>query len=452
MDFKRRKKAVEALLLPFLGIFAFVGTASAAPDSLRVETTETSFEQTVTPLIDRIAVRTNAFDWMLTIPNIGFEMDLNGSEYNNITLGLSAKYNWNTLHYNMNTGNTYAPPTAYNLLDIRPEARYWFRTRKGPRTKAAMNLENFLKNRKDPKTWRANYVGVYTNYANYSFKLGQKGMQGHVFGFGLSAGYSVPMYEYSNGAIDVELGASVGLQLCTRDMFAHNPDGYFYVPVVKGTKDLHLTPFPVVSDVRVAFVWRHKSIKDKVKEDVERNRVKRVFNTIESDYNYNDQSKSRYDEDLKNTLSNRDRERIMANDSLYRAGFMKNLNEQEATLRGYVPMQFSDEFKQDPRVYEIVKEYEEKLYKLITQRKKEAIRLFEKEWAQAKSGAAKAKAEAAKAKAEAEKKAKADAPKDAAKEKVEKTPKQEKAPKEAKAQKEKKVKEEKQKKEKAEKE
>ena len=180
--------------------------------------------------------------------------------------------------------------------------------------------------------------------------------------------------------------------------------------------------------------------------------MKRVFNTIESDYNYNDQSKSRYDEDLKNTLSNRDRERIMANDSLYRAGFMKNLDEQEATLRGYVPMQFSDEFKQDPRVYEIVKEYEEKLYKLITQRKKEAIRLFEKEWAQAKSGAAKAKAEAAKAKAEAEKKAKADAPKDAAKEKVEKTPKQEKAPKEAKAQKEKKVKEEKQKKEKAEKE
>lgn len=440
MDFKKVKKAVEVILLPFFGIFAYMGTASAAPDSLRVETPETDFELVKSPLIDRIAVRTNALDWMLTVPNIGFEIDLNGSEFNAITLGLSAKYNWNTLHYNSSTGNTYAPPTAFNLLDIRPEAKYWYRTRKGIRSKNKFNFESFLKDKKHPKTWRANYVGAYANYSTYTFKFGKRGMQGHAIGVGVSAGYSIPMYEYRKGAVDVELGASVGLQVCTRDMFAHNPDGYFYVPVIEGTKDLHLTPFPVISDVRVAFVWRHKSIKDKVKEDVEKNRVKNVYNMIQVDYNYNDYTKSQYDEKLKNTLSSRERDKIMANDSLYRAGFLKDLDTQEETLLGYIPMQFSDEFKQDPRVHAIVKEYEQKLYKLTAKRKKEAIKLFEKEWAEAKAGVAKAKAEA-------EKQAKAETPKtekgktDAPKEKVDKAPK-EKAPKE-KVEKEKKQKKEK---------
>ena len=69
------------LLLPFFGIFACLGTAVAAPDSLRVETPETDIELVKSPLIDRIAVKTNAFDWMLTVPNIGFEMDLSGSEF-----------------------------------------------------------------------------------------------------------------------------------------------------------------------------------------------------------------------------------------------------------------------------------------------------------------------------------------------------------------------------------
>ena len=408
MDIFNKKSAAGAILLTIFGIVMYSTTASAAADSLSVSTpvqsqNQPAYKPETTPFADRIAIRTNALDWMLTIPNISFEADLSGSEYNNLTLGLSAKYNWDTWHYNRNTGRPYAPPAAYNLLDIRPEVRYWYRTRKAPRTKGPWSVENFLKNRKSPKTWRANYVGAYVNYATYTFKFGKKGMQGMAYGLGASTGYSIPMYEYKNGAVDVELGFSVGLQLCTRDMFLHNPDGYFYTQVMEGTKDLHLTPFPVVSDMRVAFVWRHKSIKDKVKEDVEKNRVKAYFNSILGDYNYNDCSKSRYDEDLTNTLSSREKARIMQSDSLYRAGFMKNIDTQEETLRGYVPMQFSDEFKTDPRVHAIVMEYEAKLYKLIEKRKKEAIRKFEKEWAAEKAEKAKAASEAKKDAPETEK-------------------------------------------------
>lgn len=419
------KMVVGALLLPIFGILACAGTAYAAPDSLVVSATvEPQIETFNAPMIDRIAIRTNALDWMLTVPNIAFEMDLNGSEFNNITVGMSAKYNWNTLHFNRSTDKTYAPPAAYNLLDIRPEVRYWYRTRQAVRKKGDWSVESILKNRKSPKTWRANYVGAYANYGTYTFKFGKKGMQGHAFGVGASTGYSLPMYEYKNGAVDVELGFSVGLQLCTRDMFAHNPDGYFYAPVKEGTKGLHMTPFPVVSDMRVAFVWRHKSIKDKVKEDVERSKVKAAFNTNEVDYNYNDFTKARYDEDLANTMSSRERTALMANDTLYRKGYMKNLDGQEETLKGRVPIVFSDEFKTDPRVHAIVKEYEAKLYKLIEKRKKDAIRKFEKEWAEQK--AEKAKSQAAAEKAAGDKAGDAEKPKKAPKEEKVKEPKPEK--------------------------
>ena len=114
----------------------------------------------------------------------------------------------------------------------------------------------------------------------------------------------------------------------------------------------------------------------------------------------------------------------MANDTLYRKGYMKNLDGQEETLKGRVPIVFSDEFKTDPRVHAIVKEYEAKLYKLIEKRKKDAIRKFEKEWAEQK--AEKAKSQAAAEKAAGDKAGDAEKPKKAPKEEKVKEPKPEK--------------------------
>lgn len=381
-----------------IGVFLCVAFAvlcpsavRAAADSLYVGGGNDSHR---VPLADRFAVRTNAFEWLLTIPNAAVEFDLTGSEFNSMTIGLSAKYNWNTSH-------TYSPPAVFNLFDVRPEFRYYFRTRPVRHAgNGRQDLESFLKDRKirrdrngnemGVKSWRAHYVGAYLNYGTYAFKLGRKGYQGNAFGIGLSAGYSIPMYEYRNGAVDVELGFSAGLQVCTRDLFVHNPNGYFYTKVEEGSKPLHLTPFPVVSDVRVAFVWRHKSIKDKVKEDADRNRVKRYFNTIVGDYNYNDFTKASYDEYLENTKSGRERRDIMASDSLYRAGFEARLDEQEAALRSYLPNAFPGEFKSDSRVLQIVNGYESQLEKLIIRRKKKAMADFLSEWEKSKEAVHKA--------------------------------------------------------------
>lgn len=369
-------------------------TAYAAADSLVVKSERKVYSGA--PIIDRFAVRTNAVDWIATVPNLGVDFDLNGSEYNNMTVGLSFKYNWDTKHYNKNAGHTYSPPSAFNLFDIRPEFRYWYRTRKAIHAKDKFSVDAFLKDRKHPKTWRANYVGAYANYGTYTFKAGKKGMQGQVIGLGASTGYSLPLYEYEKFAIDIELGFSVGLQACTRDMFAHNPDGYFYTKVLEGSKGMHLTPFPVVSDVRVAFVWRHKSIKDKVKEDDGKNKVIRQFNIFQADYNFNDYTKAWYDETLTNTKSSKEREAIMANDSLYMSGFMNYINEHELNLQSNIPRVFSEDLKSDPRVNVIVKEYEDKLLKLLDKRKKEAVNLFEKELSGQKAEAKKAAAKAEK--------------------------------------------------------
>ena len=435
------------ILCAVIVVFAFPVTANAAADSLIVNN-EAQTYLPKTPFSDRIAIRTNALDWLLTVPNLGIEYDLTGSEFNSMTVGISAKYNWNTSHTWRDTKTSYMPPVVFNLLDLRPEFRYYYRTRKAPARKSGKwDVESFLKDKKNPKSWRASYVGAYMNYATYTLKLSEKGRQGQAIGIGASAGYSIPMYEYKNGAVDVELGFSVGLQVCSKVYFAHNPDGYFYTEVLtdgnrKSRHHMGVTPYPVVSDVRVAFVWRHKSIKDKVKEDEDRNRVKRHFNTISGDYNYNDCTMESLNAMLENTLSSSDRRAVMANDSLYRSKFMAEVERQEQNLLSFVPMAFPGEFKADPRVHEIVKEYEDKLYKMIETGKKNAVKAFDKELAELRSGQAKQAAEAAKAAQKAEAAKAAEAVKEPDPEKQENPDKKkEKEPKKEKVKKDKKQKE-----------
>lgn len=358
-------------------------------------------------LVDRFAVRTNVLDWALTIPNIGFEFDLSGSEYNNMTLGLSAKYNWETSH-------TYAPAIVFNLFDVRPEFRYWYRTRKPVKGASKWDLQTILKDRKNPRSWRAHYIGAYVNYASYSFKFSERGIQGNtLFGLGASVGYNIPMYEYKSGVVDVELGFSVGLQVCDKQYFIHNHDteNYSYTKIdAPGSRDkVGFTPFPVVSDLRLAFVWRHKSIKDKVKEDEDRNRVVRHYNRIEGDHNFNDFTYESHNITLENTISNsRQRKAIMENDSLYRAGFVAELDKHEEKLLSDIPRAFPDDFKMDPRVHEIVKKYEQKLVHLVHKRKKKALSDFEAEWGKVKSVRDKEAKAAAKAVAKEEAKEKAE--------------------------------------------
>ena len=353
---------------------------------------------------DRWAVKTNAFEWLLTVPNIGVEFDLKNSEYNAMTLGLTAKYNWNTYHMNADIGR-YAPYNVFNLFDVRPEFRYYYRTRKPVRgATEGWTVEKFLKDRKHPKTWRAQFVGAYVNYASYALKLGDKGNQGTAIGFGATAGYGIPMYEYRNGFIDIELGFSVGLQVADKNIFRHNPEGFTYTEV-EGGRGMRPTPFPVLSELKVAFVWRHKSIKDKVKEDAEKAKVKRHYEMQCADFAYpfkEDHTKEKFDE----YLVNMEKTHLMKVDTAYRNAFGARLVQEEQNQLGKIPTAFPEEMvnSERPDIRQYVADCQKNLEKLIASEKKKALSRFDRARAAAKADSGK---EAAKAQREQEQAARA---------------------------------------------
>lgn len=387
----------------FAGAFSYSTKAQTQPGS-EAASVEEKESFGVLEFKDRWAVKTNAFEWLLTVPNIGVEFDLKNSEFNAMTLGLTAKYNWNTYHMNADIGR-YAPYNVFNLFDVRPEFRYYYRTRKPVRgATEGWTVEKFLKDRKHPKTWRAQFVGAYVNYASYALKLGDKGNQGTAIGFGATAGYGIPMYEYRNGFIDVELGFSVGLQVADKNIFRHNPEGFTYTEV-EGGHGMRPTPFPVLSELKVAFVWRHKSIKDKVKEDAEKAKVKRHYEMQCADFAYpfkEDHTKEKFDE----YLVNMEKTHLMKVDTAYRNAFEARLVQEEQNQLGKIPTAFPEEMvnSERPDIREYVKDCQEKLKSVIASEKKKALSRFDRARAAAKADSGK---EAAKAQREQEQAARA---------------------------------------------
>lgn len=205
---------------------------------------------------DRWSFKTNALDWLLTVPNFGVEFDLSSSPYNRSTLGVSGRYNWNTWH-------KYNPPTVFNMWDVKPEFRYYWRTRpKGPRS--GRTAISAWVERDQPKDWRAYWLGFYTSYGGYGMKFTGLGWQGKQASAGFTFGVGLPLYDWGKkGAIDIELGMSVGCMFSEYENFSHNIDGGFYSYVEGSHVAWHVLPFPVMSEIRVAFAYRTKSIKGK---------------------------------------------------------------------------------------------------------------------------------------------------------------------------------------------
>ena len=212
-------------------------------------------------LIDRFSFRTNAFEWLVTIPNVGVEFDLSASPYRKTTIGLNARYNWRTWH-------NYSPPMVFNLSEIRPEFRkYWRPVDKEPRDPSDTTKRTFFQWLKEDVFTNgkvnANYIGAYAHAGTYAFKFGQVGKQGSFYGAGVSLGYGVPLYSYTKSTIDVEFGFSLGLLMTKYESFGHNPVGNYYFQYEDQGKDWHFVPYPVLSEIKVAFVYRTRSIKDK---------------------------------------------------------------------------------------------------------------------------------------------------------------------------------------------
>ena len=225
------------VLVALLCVLAFSHSVGAQN---RVSQQDTEVKDTVGRLpflhFKRFAIKTNAFDWLAVVPNIGVEYQITDDPYKYMTVGLSAKCNWNSYHGTA-TMARYQPSFVYDILDIRPEFRYYYRAIPKPksridaaheaRQKAKDNLTSLRKKmqevtdpgrlnmykewvanaerelalrdsilkasrrpfgewlkddiltfeREEPRMWRAHYIGAYASYANYAFKFGAKGIR-----------------------------------------------------------------------------------------------------------------------------------------------------------------------------------------------------------------------------------------------------------------------------------
>ena len=220
---------------------------------------------------DRIAIRTNVVDWVLTSPNFAFDYDIVSTAYDKQSVGVGLKYNWNTTH-------TYIPQRVYNLFDVRFDYRFywrqqpfdnrenfygdwereWINSSKGfDKLRARVNCFRAVEK---PKTHISLFVGPYLSFSTFSFKLGaaedSKGRQGLAVGAGLTGGVALPLYGYKNGsALDLEFGGSLGCHFASYDFYTVDFDNNEYPKT--GHRYLFI-PFP--SDVRVSLVYRFRSI------------------------------------------------------------------------------------------------------------------------------------------------------------------------------------------------
>lgn len=196
--------------------------------------------------LDRWSFRVNALELLCTVPNFNVEFDVSSSPYNRWSLGLTAKYNWDTWH-------SVPPALVFNMFEIRPEFRKWFRMK--PKEGNAK-----------PTRERTFFLGGYASGGTYSIKPGKYGIQGPLFGAGALFGYDFPLYTYRHFAIDFELGVAAGLAVTSYDGYTMNRSNTDYIEAPGKSKGWHLCPFPVLSEVKACFVFRTLSIKDKYKK------------------------------------------------------------------------------------------------------------------------------------------------------------------------------------------
>lgn len=213
---------------------------------------------------ERWSFKTNAVDWLLTVPNATVEFDLSKSPYAKNTLSLSLLYNWESKH-------TYKPNIVFNLFSTKLEFRNYWRTQQRQiiandtsKTTFWQKIKNGLSRRRlHPRMWRAYYMGGYASGGTYSTKFGSEGKQGQFVSAGLSLGYSVPLYGYTGNNIDVEFGASIGAVATKYDVYTRSIESNSYVIDPTRQKGWHVLPYPVVTDINVSLVYRFNSIKDK---------------------------------------------------------------------------------------------------------------------------------------------------------------------------------------------
>lgn len=238
---------------------------------------------------DKIGIRTNVVDWVATIPNISFEYEALRSRYykNPYTIGATIRWNWNTW-------SKYNPSMVFNLFDVRIEGRKYWNTQKdrtnikqlkdGRYELSSQKYKNggmmtvtdtvpYWKylyrqigkiDRADAREERGYYFGFYLGYHNYSYKFGSTGRQGNAISGGITGGYTIPLYSYKgkkrDSYIDLDLGGSLGIFYTNFDEYGYDAESNCY-PVTAANKS---AIFPFVTELRLALVYRFKSVRQKM--------------------------------------------------------------------------------------------------------------------------------------------------------------------------------------------
>ena len=312
--------------------------------------------------IERFSLKTNAVEWLLTVPNLQLEFDVLPSQYNRHTVQLGAKYNWNT-------GGKYAPYYVFNVFDIRPEYRYHFRLDKvkilNGKTKGIGAIL--------PGAWKACYVGAYAQYGTFSVKPGETGRQGTIYGVGVSAGWETPLYQYSRGVIDLDLGLSIGVIASRWTDYRLNQDNYTYSRVGEVSDNLHV--FPMLTELRAVFSWRRRSVRERYLEtDPAIEKYKQALKDIEA--NFLSSTKEEFDK----YQDARQLEQYQKNDSLYRADYAASLDETVENCQ------------RNLKIYKLDKKRTDRLESEIQRRRKDLMNKFNAALQKEKTEAAKKEA------------------------------------------------------------
>lgn len=231
------------ILLIFTCLLPLLSVAQINDRQVRVDTLS---------FAERLSIRTNMVDWTLLVPNIGVEFDLLSRNWNRWTVGLSLRENWQTNH-------TFTPGMVYNISGVKAEFRNYWRTRQVsdmlPRHKSILDRLFSCRRSTVKHPDVVYYRGLYVSYTDFSLKFGSEGRQGSAVTCGFTYGALKPLYVFrGGGSLDLELGFSVGLSYAKYDKFRHDRESDCY-PVTE-TGRWAFVKHPVVSDIRVGFVYR----------------------------------------------------------------------------------------------------------------------------------------------------------------------------------------------------
>lgn len=233
--------------------------------------------QTINPdsvlsLKNRWAFRTNAIDWIAMLPNVAVEFDLSKRLFNNWTVAISAKGNWTT-------PSIFPNNYFYDLTTVRLEFKRYNRT-------TLSNLDKdwwqriFTWKKKNPTGDRVWFLGPYVDLSKYNMKFSDTGHRGKAIGAGLTFGFGRSLYKYKHGALDLELSASLGAVYTQFDTYTLSERTNNYEYIDRSVNKI--LPYPVISDIRLGFVYRFSTVNGKY---IERSTIRERYKAIKTKNN-----------------------------------------------------------------------------------------------------------------------------------------------------------------------